>query len=72
MHFMNSELHKGQFIPGGYLRFLLITMRVENHWPKIFCIKNIILCTVHRHKYSSPSIFYYIFHVRPHFFKKIF
>ena len=35
MHFVNSKLHKGQFIPGGYLRFLLITMRVENHWPKI-------------------------------------
>jgi hypothetical protein len=43
MHFVNSELHR-QFIPGGYLRFLLITMRVENHWPQIFCIKNIVLC----------------------------
>jgi len=27
---------------------------------------------VHGHKYSSPSIFYYIFHIKPHFFKKIF
>jgi hypothetical protein len=26
--------------------------------------------TVHGHKYSSPSIFYYIFHIKPHFFKK--
>jgi uncharacterized protein involved in tolerance to divalent cations len=30
------------------------------------------LDTVHVHKYSSPSIFYYIFHIKPHFFKKIF
>jgi hypothetical protein len=31
------------------------------------------LDTVHGHKYSSPSIFYYcIFHIKPHFFKKIF
>jgi hypothetical protein len=29
------------------------------------------LDTVHGHKYSSPSIFYYIFHIKPHFFKKI-
>ena len=28
--------------------------------------------TVHGHKYSSPSIFNYIFHIKPHFFKKIF
>ena len=30
--------------------------------------------TVHRHKYSSPSIFYYIFHINPHlkfFFLKL-
>ena len=39
MHFENSKLHKGQFIPEGYLRFLLITIRVEIHSPKIFCIK---------------------------------
>ena len=26
--------------------------------------------TVHGHKYLSPSIFYYIFHIKPHFFKK--
>ena len=38
MHFVNSKLHKGQFIPGGNLRFLLITTRVEIHSPKIFCI----------------------------------
>jgi hypothetical protein len=25
---------------------------------------------VHGHKYSSPLIFYYIFHIKPHFFKK--
>jgi hypothetical protein len=25
--------------------------------------------TVHGHKYSSPSIFYYIFHIKPHLFK---
>jgi len=25
--------------------------------------------TVHGHKYSSPSIFYYIFHIKPHFFQ---
>ena len=31
-----------------------------------------VLATVHGHKYSSPSIFYYIFHIKPHFFKKIF
>ena len=29
-------------------------------------------CTVHGHTYSSPSIDYYIFHIKPHFFKKIF
>jgi hypothetical protein len=27
---------------------------------------------VHGHKYSSPSIFYYIFHIKPHFFQIIF
>ena len=27
---------------------------------------------VHWYKYSSPSIFYYIFHIKPHFFKKYF
>ena len=26
--------------------------------------------TVHGHKYSSPLIFYYIFHIKPHFFQK--
>ena len=26
--------------------------------------------TVHGHKYSSPPIFYYIFHIKPPFFKK--
>jgi hypothetical protein len=30
------------------------------------------LDTVHGHKYSSPSIFYYIFLIKPHFFKTIF
>jgi hypothetical protein len=30
------------------------------------------LDTVHGHKYSSPSIFYYIFHIKPHFSKKKF
>ena len=29
-------------------------------------------CTVHGHKYSSPSIVYCIFHIKPHFFKIIF
>ena len=24
--------------------------------------------TVHGHKYSSPSMCYYIFHIKPHFF----
>ena len=28
--------------------------------------------TVHGHKYWSPSISYYIFHIKPHFFKKYF
>ena len=28
--------------------------------------------TVHGHKYLSPSIFYYIFHIKPHLKKKIF
>ena len=28
------------------------------------------LDTVHGHKYSSPSIFYYIFHIKPLFFSK--
>jgi hypothetical protein len=27
-------------------------------------------CTVHGHKYSSPSILRYIFHIKPHFSKK--
>jgi len=27
--------------------------------------------TVNRHKYSSPSILRYIFHIKPHFSKKI-
>jgi hypothetical protein len=27
--------------------------------------------TVHGHKYSSPSIFYYVFHIKPHL-KKIY
>jgi hypothetical protein len=39
MHFVNSKLHKGQFIPTGYLRFLFIAMRVEIHSPRIFCLK---------------------------------
>ena len=39
---MNSKLLKGQFIPGGYLRFLLITMRVDIPSPKIFGIENIL------------------------------
>ena len=42
MHFVNSKLHKGQFIPGGYWRFLFITTRVEIHSPKIFCIQCIM------------------------------
>ena len=29
-----------------------------------------VLATVHGHKYSSPSIFYYIFHIKPHLFQK--
>ena len=40
MHFVNSKLHKGQFKPSGYLRFLFITMTVEIHSPKIFCMHN--------------------------------
>ena len=28
--------------------------------------------TVHGHKYLSPSIFYYIFHIKPHLKKKYF
>ena len=31
-----------------------------------------VIVTVHGQKYSSPSIFYYIFHIKPYFFKKIF
>jgi hypothetical protein len=27
--------------------------------------------TVHGHKYSSPSIFYYIFHIKPHFLSNL-
>ena len=27
--------------------------------------------TVNGHKYSSPSILHYIFHIKPHFSKKI-
>ena len=27
-------------------------------------------CTVHGHKYSSPSILRYIFHIKPHFSKQ--
>jgi hypothetical protein len=30
-------------IPGGYLRFLFTTMRVEIHSSKIFCIGKIVL-----------------------------
>ena len=40
---MISKLLKGQFIPGGYLRFLFTTMRVEIHSSKIFCIGKIVL-----------------------------
>ena len=35
MHF-SRKLLKGQFIPGGYLRFLSITMRVKINSPKIW------------------------------------
>ena len=41
MNFMNSKLHKRQFIPRRYWRFLFIT-RVEIHSPKIFCIQYIM------------------------------
>ena len=36
------------------------------------CSYNEYTKTVHGHKYSSSSIFYYIFHIKPHFFKKYF
>jgi hypothetical protein len=42
MNFVNSKLHKRQFILGRYWRFLFITTRVEIHSPKIFCILYII------------------------------
>ena len=38
----------------------------------IECRGNIRVSTVHGHKYSSPSIFYYIFHTKPHLKKKYF
>jgi hypothetical protein len=37
----------------------------------IECRGSIRVSTVHGHKYSWPLIFYYIFHIKPHFFKNI-
>jgi len=46
-------------------------IKVYLTWPDTeYC--PIFQHTVHGHKYSSPSIFYYIFYIKPHFFKKIF
>ena len=47
----------------------------------IFCLYNpdmqkVVVCLsqtkVHGHKYSPPSIVYYIFHIKPHLKKKYF
>ena len=40
------------------------------HYYQILTAFNKLRITVHGHKYSSPSIFYYIFHIKPYFFQK--
>jgi hypothetical protein len=42
-------------------------IRIKIHdWKWTTEVNIVELDTVHGHKYSSPSIFYYIFHIKPH------
>ena len=47
----------------------------RSFWLYCLCPSDVLLqntlCTVHGHNYSSPSMFYNIFHINPHFVKKI-
>ena len=52
--------------PGLKRRVTRTPSRDQGGEPRYFGM----VSTVHEHKYSSPSIFYYIFHIKLHVLKK--